>query len=122
MIRTAQLVSSLRHALRGVAVVFRNEQSFRIQALAAVAALVLAFVFRVASMEYLIILLLIGAVLTLEIVNSIFERIIDSFKPRIHPIVRDIKDIMAGAVLIASVVSAAAGLTIFWPYVARLFS
>ncbi len=119
MIRVQDLCSSVRHALRGVSVVFKAEQSFRIQACGAVAAIVLAAIYRISTNQFLIILLLIGAVLTLEIVNTIFERLVDSFQPRIHPIVRDIKDIMAGAVLIASIVSLVAGIVIFWPYLAE---
>jgi diacylglycerol kinase len=120
MIKLRQFLDSLRHALRGVAVVFRHEQSFRLQVFAAFIAIILSFYFSISNYQLLLILVMIAAVLTLEIINSIFERIIDSFKPRIHPIVRDIKDIMAGAVLIVSVVAALVGITIFWPYVQKL--
>lgn len=116
MIHVRQFLQSLRHALRGISVVFHNEQSFRIQVYVAVVVLIAAFYFPIPDYQVLLILLLIGAVLTLEIINSIFERIIDSFKPRIHPIVRDIKDIMAGAVLIVSATSAYIGFRIFWPF------
>lgn len=119
MIRVQDLCSSVRHALRGVSVVFKAEQSFRIQVCGAVAAIFLAAIFQISTYQFLIVLLLIGAVLTLEIINTIFERLVDSFQPRIHPIVRDIKDIMAGAVLIASIVSLIAGIVIFWPYLAE---
>ena len=105
--------------MRGVSVVFNAEQSFRIQVVGAICAIVAATVFQISTYQFLIVLLLIGAVLTLEIINTIFERLVDSFQPRIHPVVRDIKDIMAGAVLIASVVSLLVGIVIFWPYVAE---
>jgi diacylglycerol kinase len=77
-------------------------------------------VFQVKIYEWILLFLLIGSVLTLEIVNSIFERIVDSFKPRIHPVVKDIKDIMAGAVLIVSLIAATVGITIFYPHVMNL--
>ena len=118
MIRKQDLYSSVRHALRGVSIVFKAEQSFRIQAFGAACAIVAATFFRISTYQFLIVLLLIGAVLTLEIVNTIFERLADSFQPRVNPIVRDIKDIMAGAVLIASMVSLTVGIVIFWPYLA----
>lgn len=121
MIHLPDFLNSIRNALRGVAVVFRNEQSFRLQCAAAVLALAASYAFRIDTFELLVILLLIAAVLTLEIVNSVLERVIDSFKPRIHPVVRDIKDIMAGAVLLVSVVAATVGAVIFWPHVAPLF-
>ena len=61
-------------------------------------------------------LLLIILVLTLELINSILERFVDVFKPRIHPMVEEIKDLMAGAVLIASLGALIVGLLIFLPY------
>jgi len=55
-------------------------------------------------------------------VNSIFERISDAFKPRLHPIVKEVKDMMAGAVLLASIFSVIVGVLIFYPYVQLLVS
>lgn len=120
MIYLRAFFQSTRHALRGVALVFRHEQSFRLQILAGVVVIALAWYFRVPSTHVLILLVMIAAVLSLEIVNSIFERILDGFKPRIHPIVRDVKDIMAGSVLIVSLVSVLVGCVVFWPYVQKL--
>ncbi|MBT5808101.1 diacylglycerol kinase family protein [Candidatus Uhrbacteria bacterium] len=122
MISLHRLKQSLTHALRGVRVVFVAEQSFRLQVIAAIAVVAAGFYFQVTSNEFVILMLLIGAILSLEMINSIFERIVDSFKPRIHPIVKDIKDIMAGAVLVASVAAVAIGVTIFDSYILALVS
>lgn len=121
MINPGRLQKSFRHAFRGMGVVFRAEQSFRIQVIVAVVVIALAAAVKVTAFEWTVLLLLIGAVLSLELINSVFERIVDTFKPRIHPVVRDIKDIMAATVLIVSVVSAIIGFTIFWPNLSRLF-
>ena len=115
-----QLVKSVRHALRGVRVVFVHEQSFRIQVLAAAVVVTFAAAFGVTRNEWIVLLLLIAAVLSLELMNSIIERLADAFKPRIHPIVKDVKDIMAGTVLIVSLIAAIIGLAIFYPYLAPL--
>jgi len=115
-----QLVKSVRHALRGVRVVFVHEQSFRIQVLAAAVVVTLAAALGVTRNEWIVLLLLIAAVLSLELMNSIIERLADAFKPRIHPIVKDVKDIMAGTVLIVSMIAAIIGFAIFCPYLAPL--
>ncbi len=120
MIRLRQLAKSFKHAAHGVAVVFRSEQNFRIQVIAAVIVLLAALWFRVRYEEWIILIFLIGAVLVLELVNSILERIVDTFKPRIHPVVKDIKDIMAAAVLIVSFIALLVGVTIFYPHVVLL--
>src|SRR3989338_10703732 len=105
MIELHRLIKSFSHALRGVCVVFKTEQSFRIQTGIAFLVLLLALFFHIQAFEWIILLLLVGSVLSLELINSIFERIVDTFKPRIHPVVKDIKDIMAGAVLLGSLLS-----------------
>ncbi len=120
MIDPSRLKRSFAHALRGVVVVFRHEQSFRIQIIAALVVMFFAFLFHVTSSEFIILTLIIGSILALEMINSIFERIVDSFKPRIHPIVRDIKDIMAGTVLLVSVIAIIIGFTIFDSYILEL--
>lgn len=122
MINLKQLRKSFAHALRGIGVVYRAEQSFRIQLIVAGLVLALAIAVELSVNKWIVILLLIGSVLTLEMVNSIFERIVDTFKPRIHPAVRDIKDIMAAAVFAVSIVSAIIGLLIFIPEVKDLLA
>ena len=64
--------------------------------------------------------MLIGFVLIMELINSVLERLVDSFRSRVHPVVRDIKDIMAAAVFLASLFAAVIGLIIFIPHLIHL--
>lgn len=121
MISFRRLFQSFRHALRGVALVFRSEQSFQLQTLAGIAVLLCAWAFRVTKFEWLTLFVFIGAVLSLELINSVFERIMDVFKPRLHPAVRDMKDIMAGVVLLASLAAGVVGAFIFLPHFIAAF-
>lgn len=111
-----QLGRSLHHALRGVKVVWHTENSFRIQVLVGAAAVVLAFIFPLQAWEQVVVLMLVGFVLIMELINSVLERLVDSFRSRVHPVVRDIKDIMAAAVFLASLSAAVVGLIIFIPH------
>ncbi len=116
MISFQRMIESFQHALRGVRLVFVSEQSFRVQAYVAFLVIALGAFFRVSKLEWIALLILIASVLTLELVNSILERLVDTFKPRIHPVVKDVKDAMAGTVLIVSFVSMLIGIIIFLPY------
>lgn len=60
--------------------------------------------------------LVIVIVLVLELINSAMERFVDVISPRLHSQAEDVKDVMAGAVLIASVGAAIIGVLIFLPY------
>ncbi len=122
MLDLKKFAKSLRYATKGIIVVAREEQSFRIQLLAAAAVVALMFWLGLRVPEKALLTLAIVLVLVLELVNSIFERMVDILKPRIHHYVEDIKDIMAGTVLVASVGALLIGVLIFWPYFVKLVS
>ncbi|MFA6131806.1 MAG: diacylglycerol kinase family protein [Patescibacteria group bacterium] len=122
MVKFRSLFRSFSHALRGIKTLAKTEQSFRLQLLAGVLVVFFAVFFPITAFEKIIVFLLVALVLILEMINSIFERIVDAFKPRLNPIVGEIKDIMAAAVLVASIFSAIIGLIIFFPHIIRLFA
>ncbi len=112
---------SFRHAFRGLVYTFRYELSFRIQLVFAFVALVAAFCFPLKLSERMVIILLVALVLILELVNSTLERILDLFRPRINESSKFIKDIMAGAVLLAALTSLILGIMIFLPHLRTSF-
>lgn len=113
---------SLRHAVSGIAYTFRAERNFQIELVLALIVLALAYFFPLTLVERSVIILSIGLVLTLELVNTAFERLLDLLKPRIHPYVKVVKDVVAGSVLVGSVAALIAGLYIFAPYFWFFFS
>lgn len=112
-----RLIKSFYHAARGVRHVWKSQLNFRVQVIAAVLVVNAMFVFRVQPWQKVTLLLLIMTVLILEIVNTASEHLVDLFEPRLNHYVRDIKDLMAAAVLLASLVAIAVALVIFWPFV-----
>lgn len=73
------------------------------------------FFFSLTKMEWVSILFATGFVMTMEILNSAIETIIDYMRPEIHPQAKVIKDLAAGAVLVAAFVAALIGSLIFIP-------
>jgi diacylglycerol kinase len=116
MLSIKRFYRSFVYAFRGLRAVARHEQSFRLQLIAAVIVLIVIFVFDLANWERILFMLMVSAVLVLEVINSIFERISDAFKPRLSPIVKEVKDMMAGAVLITSFTSILVAVMILWSY------
>ena len=115
-----QLKNSFGHALRGLKTTVISEQSFRLQAVAGCLVIVVALWLRIKMNEFIVILLLVASVLILELINSIIERLVDAFKPRMHPIVKEVKDMMAAAVLLMSIFAGVIGVLIFYPYLLLL--
>ncbi len=107
---------SLFHALKGIAFTLRNERNFQVECAVAGAVILLMLWLPLSSIERSILLLTMALVLALELANTALERVMDILKPRVHPYARVIKDAMAGAVLLASVIAFLVGACIFAPY------
>ena len=120
MISIKKFFKSLKYALRGIRQVMKQEHSFRVQLIAAAVVLVVVLLLPLDVWERVVLLLLVAAVLVLEVINSIFERLSDGLKPRLNEMVKDVKDMMAGAVLITSCTSALIAAMILWPYIKDL--
>lgn len=113
---------SLRYAFRGLRDIAQHEQSFRIQLFCGTVLVGALFFLQLPMWENVLLILLIAAILILEVINSIFERIADALKPRLSPVVKEIKDMMAGAVLIASFASAIVAFLLLFPLLSSLIS
>ncbi len=113
MISISTFVRSLKHSIRGIGLVLKRENSFRIQTAVGVAVLVAVIVLPLEIWQRILLILMTAAVAVLEILNTVFERLSDVLKPRLHPLVKEIKDMMAGAVLITSCTAATIGILIF---------
>ncbi len=116
----SDFLDSLKNAWRGLVLAIRSERSFRIQSVVGFLVIVAVFVIPFKSWERALLLLATASVLVLELINSMVERLVDLVRPRLHAYVRDVKDLMAAAVLLASVFAAALGLLILLPYVPQL--
>ncbi|HEU0050878.1 MAG TPA: diacylglycerol kinase family protein [Patescibacteria group bacterium] len=111
---------SFRHAARGFSYAFHMERNFRVQCIIAVLVLIALFLVPLAIWERVILLSMIMTVLVLELLNTGIERLIDLLKPRLDEYVKDVKDVMAAAVLLASIFAVIIGVVIFWPHFMRL--
>lgn len=121
MIHFRLLIKSFRYALHGFYFAWRHEQNFRIQIFFATAVFILMILFRVRTIEAVALIGVMSLVIILELLNTMFERMVDILKPRIHHYASTIKDMMASAVLVASLSALIVGILIFLPYILRLF-
>src|SRR3989339_1176055 len=112
-----RLFQSFVNAWRGIVFTFRHEQNFRVQLLFSVIVVIGMFLFHLRSYERIVVLLLIILVIVLELVNTTIDKFLDLMKPRLHTHVEVIKDVMAAAVLIASVGALIIGCIIFIPHI-----
>ncbi|MCQ2260946.1 MAG: diacylglycerol kinase family protein [Bacteroidales bacterium] len=114
-------IKSFSYAFAGLKVLFREEHNSWIHAVAAVMAIVAGFLFRISYMEWIAVLIVIGMVISAEILNSSLERTADFVKAERDDRKRDIKDLGAAAVLVCAIVAVLVGLIIFLPKILALF-
>ena len=115
IISVRKQANSFKNSFRGLKVAFLEEQSFKIQVIAALVIIVLMFSFGLHNMERAVLVLSISFVLGLELLNSQIERVLDTAQFDHNPKIRDIKDLSTSAVLIASIGALVVGLFVFIP-------
>ena len=116
MFSIKRLIISFKTAFEGIFFVFKSEPNFRLQILFSLLALALSYIFQIRTYEWIMVVLLIVMVLTMEILNTAIEQFTDLLKPRLHHYVKAIKDIMAASVVMTAIGAFVVGLIIFWPY------
>lgn len=111
-----RVIKSFYYALRGIWELFLYTPNSRIHLLCAIAVVILAAILGVSKVEWLILVLTIFLVFSMETMNSALEKLADRVSPEYSPLIRDAKDLAAGAVLLVAIGAVIVGLIIFIPY------
>lgn len=106
-------IDKFRNALCGVRVGIVNQSSFSVHLPMAGLVLIIAAVLRCSAIQLVVLLLCIALVLSLELMNSAVEYLARGLCREHNPEVGKALDIASAAVLVAAVISAVIGLTIF---------
>jgi len=107
------------YAFVGLRYTLKNHKSFALQGTAALLAIICAVLLRISRIEWLILIVAIGSVLTAELFNTAAESILDYLEKKHNLNVRIAKDVAAAGVLISAAVSVVIGLLIFGPYIIK---
>ena len=77
--------------------------------------IILGIILKIDITQWCICIILFGLVISLELVNTAIETVVDIIMPEINEKAKKAKDISAAAVLISAICSAIIGLIIFIP-------
>lgn len=108
-------------AVNGIRIFFATERSGKVQLVVSLVVLAAGLVMKISIVEWLFILLSLSAVLVTEMLNTALEKVCNLITEDHHPGIKTIKDMSAGAVLMASFFSVIIGCTIFIPRLWALF-
>ena len=109
------ITKSFAYAFEGIFTCIRKERNMKIHCVMAVLVVAAGVILGLSPVEWCICLGLFGLVMALELVNTAVEAVVDLVTGEYHPLAKIAKDTAAGAVLIAAIMAAAAGLIIFVP-------
>jgi len=113
-------IRSFRYAIAGIVRMIRCQHNAWIHAIATVGVIAEGCFFHLSPSEWCWLVLAISTVWTAEALNTAFEFLADAASPNFHPIVRDAKDVAAGAVLITAIAATVIGVIVFWSHVTVL--
>jgi diacylglycerol kinase (ATP) len=102
----SNLFVSFKYAWAGITYAFQTQRNFRIHLAVCAWAIGLSVLLHLKTVEITIIALTSGLVLTLELVNTAIESVVDlTVKQSYHELAKVAKDCAAGAVLISALVA-----------------
>lgn len=108
-------LKSFVYAWEGIVSFFRWEHNAQIHLAITFLVLVLSVTLGVSKWEAIAVVFSIAFVWVAEMINTAIEKTIDFISVEKHPQIKLIKDVAAGAVLIASLAAVVVGLFIFIP-------
>lgn len=115
-----RLRKSFGYAFKGIDDVIKHEPNMKIHVVVAILVVIMAFILKVSIIEWIILVLLIGAVLAAETINTTIENLVDMYTKEYDEKAKIVKDTAAGTVLIFAITSAIIGLIIFIPKIIYL--
>jgi diacylglycerol kinase len=104
-------------ALLGIKNAFVQERNLKIHFLSLSCVLLLGAYFSISQLEWVAILVISALVISLEIVNSAIERLCNRITTERDEHIKQIKDMSAGAVLVAAVFALVIAVFIFGKYI-----
>lgn len=104
------------YAIKGAWMLLKNEASIQVQAVIAVLMTIAGFYFDITTTEWIMQLLAIGLVMSIEGLNTAAEEMANFIHPERHKQIGYIKDVAAGAVFFAAVVAVVIGCIIYFKY------
>ena len=113
---------SFGYAISGIIQCIQKERNIKIHLVFMFLVIICGFLFRLSITEWLVCILLFGLVISLELVNTAIEAVVDLCTQEYHPLAKIAKDTAAGAVLISAIASVVIGLIIFVPKILSLVS
>lgn len=115
--RKKKLSNGFKAAFEGFRETLVFERVFRVMLIITLIVIGAMLYFPTSRLEKVVLLASVFAVLVLELINSVVERIMNFLSPEYSEQARIVKDLMAAIVLLASIGAVVIGIMIFLPHI-----
>ncbi len=112
-----KFIQSFVFALRGIGRLLKSERNFRVHAVALIVVILAGIYYSITLYEWALVATVSALVLALEAFNTAIEMLCNELTMERKRSIMIIKDISAGAVLLAAIGAATTGVLIFWKYI-----
>lgn len=108
------LFSRFKFAACGIVTAFKREASFRTQVILGMIAFIATWILRPPAIWVALVVIMVGAVLAAELINTALEHALDGLHPDAAPFIKTAKDCAAAAVLLLSITAVAVFLLLLY--------
>ena len=108
-------IRSVKFAIDGIVLMLRSQHNAWVHLAATISVIIAGWFFGITSVQWVAVIVAIILVWVAEGLNTAFELLCDVTNPEFHPIVKQAKDISAGAVLISAIGALIIGLIVLVP-------
>lgn len=112
---------STKYSINGLVYAYMNEKSLWIHAILSILAIILGIVLKIKLSQWSMILISLGVILSLELLNTAIEAIVDMVTLEYHELAKVAKDCGSAATFVASIIGAIIAGVIYIPYIIALF-
>ena len=119
--KNKKLINSFKYAFKGIGSSLKSERNMKIHFTMMVLVIIASIFLNISIWEWITCIILFGLVISLEMVNTAIEIVVDMVSPEYNLKAGHVKDIAAGAVLVNAIVAFIVGLLIFLPKIIGLF-
>jgi len=107
-------IKSFRYAFVGIISGIKSERNIRFHLCAAFYVIFFMQFYDMSTTRKAVVFLVIGAMISLEMINTSIESIVDLCSPDYHPLAKKAKDISAGAVFCMAITAVVIAVAFFW--------
>ncbi len=108
---------SMKHAIDGILFTLIHERNFQIHLVILTFTILAGLYYHLTDIEWMIITIISTMVLFSELINTAVENTLDWLEPNHHDVIKIVKDVCAGAVLVCAIGAVIIGVIIFLPHI-----